>query len=65
MKHLTEGKIKEIIEVTEKRGIIGEQLLNDRNGKTGYRILKQESQDPTLWKSRFERGYGYVDRQTT
>jgi hypothetical protein len=29
MKHLTEGKINEMIVVTVKRGIIGKQLLND------------------------------------
>lgn len=40
MKQLDEGKIKEMIEVTGKRGIIGKQLLNDRNGKKGYRKLK-------------------------
>jgi len=48
--------------VTGKRGIIGKQLLNDRNGKTRYRKLKEESQDCTLWKSRFGRGYRSVER---
>jgi len=48
MKYLNEGKIKEMTEVMAKRGIIGKQLLNDRIGKTGYRKLKEESQDCTL-----------------
>jgi hypothetical protein len=65
IKHLNEGKIKEMIEVKGRRGIISKQLLNGRNGKIGYRKFEKESQDRTLWKSRFGRGYGSVDRQTT
>jgi hypothetical protein len=58
LKHVTEGKIEEKIEVTGIRG-----KGHDLEEKRGYWILKEEALDRTLWRTRLGRGYGPVLRQ--
>jgi len=41
LKHFVEGKTEGRIEVTERRGIRGKQLLDDRNVTGGYWGLKE------------------------
>ena len=41
------------------------QLLDDRKEKTGYRKLKEEAPDRTVWRNRFGGGFGPVVRQNT
>jgi len=41
------------------------QLLYDHEKKKGYRKLKEEALDRTLWRIRFGRGCGPVARRTT
>ena len=41
------------------------QLQDDLKEKSGYRQLKEEALDRSLWKTRFRRCYGPVVRQTT
>jgi hypothetical protein len=40
-------------------------LLDDLKERTGYSHLKEITLDHTMWKARFERGFGPVVRQTT
>ena len=58
LKHVTDGKIKVRIEVTRRQGRRRKKLLDDRNEKRGYWKLKEEAQNPTLWRANFGRGYG-------
>jgi hypothetical protein len=51
--------------MTGRRGTRRKQLLDDLKEKTGYWKLKEEALDRSQWRSRFERGYGPVVRQTT
>jgi hypothetical protein len=60
LKHVIEGKIEEIIEVTGRRGRIRKQLLNDLKEKRGY--CRSEALDHTVWRTCFGRGYGPVVR---
>ena len=62
--HVIEGKIEGRIEVTGRRGRRCKQLLGGLKEKRGYRKLKEEVLDRTLWRTRFGRGYGPVVRQT-
>jgi hypothetical protein len=48
-----------------RRGRRRKQLLDDLKEKKIYWKLKEEALDRTLWRTRFERGYGPVVRQTT
>jgi hypothetical protein len=50
-----------------KIGVMWEVLLLENNLKEAKRYwkLKEEAQDPTLWRTQLERGYGLVARQTT
>jgi hypothetical protein len=41
------------------------QLLDDLKETRGYWKLKEKALDRILWKTRFGRGYGPVERQTT
>ena len=41
------------------------QLLDDLDEKRRYWKLKEEALDRTLWRTRFERGYGPVAREIT
>jgi hypothetical protein len=55
-----EGKIKEGIEVTERRGRRRRKLLDDLKERRGYSHLKEEALDHTRWRVRFGRGFGPV-----
>jgi hypothetical protein len=59
LKHVIEGKI----EVTGGRGRRHRQLWNDLKGRR-YIKFKEEALDRTVWRIRFERGYGTVIRRT-
>ena len=60
-----EGKIKGVIEVTERRGRRRRKLLDDLKDCRGYSHLKKEALDRTMWRAPFGRGFGPVVRQTT
>ena len=60
-----EGKIKEGIEVTGKRGRRHRKLLDDLKERRGYSHLKEDATDRTMWRARFGGGFGPVVRQTT
>ena len=47
-----------------KRGRRREQLLDGLKVIRGQWKLKEEALDPTLWRTRFGRGYGLVVRRT-
>ena len=65
LKHVIEGKIDRMIEVTERRRRKRKQLLNDLKEMRGYWKLKEKVLDRTVWKTCFGRGYGPVARETT
>jgi len=46
--------------MTGRRGRRRKQLLDGLKEKRGYRKLKEEELDRTLWRVRFGRGYGPV-----
>ena len=50
--------------MTEKRGRRLKQLLDGHKGRKGYRKLKDEAVDRTVWRTGFGGGYGPVVRQT-
>jgi hypothetical protein len=52
----------ERINVMERRGRRGKQLLDDLTETRGFWALKEEALDRTLWRTRFGRGYGIVVR---
>jgi hypothetical protein len=62
LKHVTKGKIEVRIKVTERRGRICKQLLDEFKEKIGQGKLKKEALDHTIWRIRFGRGYGPVVR---
>ena len=62
MKHAIEGKTEGRIDVTEGQGRRHKQLLDDLQETKGYGKFKEEALDRTLWRTRFERGYGPVIR---
>ena len=64
LKQVIEGKIKEGIEVTGRRGRRHRKLLDDLRDRRGYSHLKEEALDSTVWRARFVRGFGPVVRQT-
>jgi hypothetical protein len=59
-----EGKIKEGIAVTGRRGRRRRKLLDDLKKRKGYSHLKEEVLDRTKWRARFGRVFGPVVRQT-
>jgi hypothetical protein len=50
--------------MTRRRGRRLKQLLDDLNDKKEYWKLKEEKQDRPLWRTRFGRRNGTVERQT-
>jgi hypothetical protein len=64
LQRVLEGKIKEGIEVTGRRGRRRRKLLDDFKERRGYSYLKEEALDRTMWRARFGRGFGPVVRQT-
>jgi hypothetical protein len=65
LKHVIEGKLEGTIEMTGRRVRRSKQLLDDLKERRRYWKMKEEALDRTLWRTRFERGYGPVVRQTT
>jgi len=50
--------------MTELRGRRCKQLLDDLKEMRGYWKLKEEALNRKLWRTRFGRGYGHVERHT-
>jgi hypothetical protein len=65
LQQVIDRKIKGGIEVTERRGRRGRKLLDYLKETRGYTHLKEEALDRTMWRARFERGYGPAVRQST
>jgi hypothetical protein len=64
LRQVIEGRIKEGIEVTGRRGRRLRKLLDDLKERRGYSHLKEKTLDRTMWRVRFGRGFGPVVRQT-
>ena len=62
---MIEGTIKGNIEVARRQGRIRKQLLDDVKETRGCWKLKEEALDRNVWRTRFERGYGFVVRETS
>ena len=60
LKQVIERKIKGQIEVTRRQGRRRKKLLDDLKDRKGYRELKEEALDRTVWRNRFARGFGPV-----
>ena len=65
LQQIIEGKIKEVMEVTGRRGGRRRKLLDDFKDRRGYSHLKEEALGRTMWRARSGRGFGPVVRQTT
>jgi hypothetical protein len=70
LQRVIEGKIRgrmggSWIEVTGRRGRRRRKLLDDLKERRGYSHLKEEALDRILWRARFGRRFGPVERQTT
>jgi len=65
LKQVIEGKIKGEMEVTRRQGRSRKKLLDDLMDRRGYFHLKEEALDRTIWRNRFEGGFGPVVRQNT
>jgi len=65
LQQVTEGKIKEGIEVKGRWGRRRRKLLDDLKEGRRYSHLKEEALDRTMWTARFGRGFGPVVKQTT
>ena len=64
LQRVIEGKIKDGIEVTGRRGRRRRKLMDDLTERRGYSHLKEEALDRTMWTAGFGRGFGPVVRQT-
>jgi hypothetical protein len=64
LQQVIEGKIKEGIEVSGRRGRRRRKLLDGLKERRGYSYLKEEALDRPIWRARFERGFGPVVRKT-
>jgi len=64
LQRVIEGKIKEGMEVTGRRGIRRKKLLDDLKDSRGYCHLKEATLDRTMCRVRCGRGFGLVVRQT-
>ena len=51
--------------MTGRRGRRSRKLLDDLKERRGYSHLKEEVLDSTVWRDRFERGFGPVVRRAT
>jgi hypothetical protein len=65
LQQVIEGTRKGEIEVTGRRGRRHRKLLDGLKERRGYSHLKEEALDRTMWRARFERGFGPVVRMTT
>ena len=63
-KHVIQGKIEGIREVTGRQRRRGKLLLGDVKGKGGYCKLKEEALDRTVWRTGFGKDFGTVVRHT-
>ena len=63
LKQVIEGKIKDEMEVTRRRGRRRKKLLDDLKDRRGYCHLKEEALDRTMWRNRFGGGFVPVVRQ--
>jgi hypothetical protein len=52
LKHVTEGKAEERIEVTGRRRRRSKQLLDELQERRGYWELKQKALGRALWRTR-------------
>jgi hypothetical protein len=64
LRQVIERNIKEVIEVTGRRGRRRRKLLDDLKERTGYSLLKEEALDRTMWGAGFGIETGLVVRQT-
>jgi hypothetical protein len=60
LKHVTEGNVEGMRRRERRR----KKLLDDLTETRAYLKLKEEVLDGTLWRTRFRRGYGPVERQS-
>ena len=65
LKRVIEGKIKDGIEVTGRRGRRCKKLLDDFKERRGYSHLKEKALGCTKWRAHFGRSFGPVLRQNT
>jgi hypothetical protein len=65
LKHIIEGKIEGRVEVTGRRGRKPVQLLDDLKETKGCSVLKEETLDGTVWRTRLGERYGPGVKQTT
>ena len=65
LKQVIEGKVKEEMEVTRRRGRRRKKLLDDLKDRRGYSHLKEEALDHTMRRNRFGGGFEPVVRQNT
>ena len=56
LQRVIEGKIKEGIEVTGRRGRRRRKLLDDLKERRGYSHVKEKALDRPMWRARFGRG---------
>jgi hypothetical protein len=64
LRQVIEGKIKEWIKVTWRRGRRRRKLLYDLRERRWYSHLKEETLDRNVWRARFGRDFGPVVRLT-
>jgi len=57
LQRVIEGKKKEGIEVTGRRGRRRRKILDDLKERRGYSQLKEEALDRSMWRARFRRGF--------
>ena len=62
LKQVIEGKVKEEMEVTRRRGRRRKKLLDELKDRKGYSHLKEEALDHTMWRNRFGGGFEPVVR---
>jgi hypothetical protein len=62
LQQVIEGKVKEGIELSGRRGRRRRKLRDDIKERTGYFQLKKEPLDRTIWRARFGRVFGPVIR---
>jgi hypothetical protein len=67
LQQVIQGKIKERMEVTRRRGRRRRELLDHLKERTGYSHLKGKGLDVDckMWTARFGRAFGPVLRQIT
>jgi ribosomal 50S subunit-associated protein YjgA (DUF615 family) len=64
LKHVTEGKVEGMIEVTGGRGRRRKEVIDELKEARDNVKLREEALDGTVWRTGFERSYRPVVRQT-